>query len=151
MFLLRQINELIMKQEILFVDDEAPIRDLLADFFRQKGYTTRTAATGEEALQSLAQQTPSLVMLDVDLGATDGLALLETIRASHPSLPVIMLTGMGFDNELLAEAMKKGANGYASKMLSLEHLLMEVHRVLKAAGKSAGEESRPEGNFPYLN
>ncbi len=135
-----------MNPEILFVDDEAAIRELLAEYFRLKGYATRMAATVDEAQQSLAQQTPSLVMLDIDLGGSDGMAFLETIRAGHPSLPVIMLTGMGFDNELLAEALKKGANGYASKTLSLDHLLMEVRRVLKAADSGAGEENQSAGN-----
>lgn len=137
-----------MKQEIMFVDDEAPIRELLADFFRQKGYLTRTASTAAEARESLAQCLPSLVVLDIDLGESDGLALLEAIRASHPSLPVMMLTGMGFDNALLAEALKKGANGYMSKLLSLDHLLLEVHRVLNAAGSETGEAKPAAGTIP---
>ena len=52
-----------------------------------------------------------------------------------------MLTGMGFDSELLAEALRNGAHGYMSKTLSLDHLLMEVRRVLKAVDMGAKEPS----------
>ncbi len=134
-----------MKQEILFVDDEAAIRTLLAEYFSRKGYVTRTAATADEAQKALTQQKPSLVVLDVSLRESDGLALLQSIRANHPNLPIMMLTGMGFDIELLNKALKMGANGYMGKGLPLDQLLAEVQRVLKATGEqpaSANDSSR---------
>jgi DNA-binding NtrC family response regulator len=73
----------------------------------------------------------NLVILDIALADADGLELLESIKQAHPQLPVIMLTGMGYDDELLQEALQKGASGYISKTLSLDQLLMEVHRTLK--------------------
>jgi len=73
----------------------------------------------------------NLVILDVALAEADGLELLARLKGVHPKLPIIILTGMGFDDELLQEALQKGASGYVSKTLPLEQLLMEVHRTLK--------------------
>ena len=73
----------------------------------------------------------NLVILDVPLGDSDGLEILQTLKNAHPNLPVIIMTGIGFDEELLQEAIKKGASGYVSKTLPLDQLLMEVHRTLK--------------------
>jgi two-component system nitrogen regulation response regulator NtrX len=131
-----------MKHDVLIVDDEAPVRELLSEYFKQKGFDARTAESAQAAKDELGRHRPSVVILDMALGDADGLMLLEEIRKQDAALPVIMLTGMGFDNELLDEALKKGANGYMSKMLPLDQLLMEVHRILNKA--SAGGPAKPQ-------
>lgn len=120
-----------MKQHILVVDDEAPIRDLLSSYFAKQGYQVSTSTTAEEALKFIAENPLDLVVLDVMLGDTDGLQMLGMVRQTHPKLPVIIMTGIGFDEELLQEAIQKGATGYISKTLPLDQLLREVHRALK--------------------
>ena len=119
-----------MKQHILIVDDEAPIRELLSAYFQKRGYDVSAAATASDALRIVDEQPLQAVILDVLLADTDGLETLATIKASHPRLPVIMMTGIGFDEELVREATQKGASGYVSKTLPLDQLLMEVHRTL---------------------
>jgi two-component system, OmpR family, response regulator len=119
-----------MKQHILVVDDEAPIRDLLSAYFRKHGYEISTASNATEAFQTLDEKQIQAVILDVLLADTDGLEVLAQIKASRPKLPVIIMTGIGFDEELLQEALQKGASGYVSKTLPLDQLLMEVHRTL---------------------
>jgi DNA-binding response OmpR family regulator len=120
-----------MKQHILVVDDEAPIRNLLTTYFQKRGYRVTSVATAEEA-RRCADETPlNLIILDIDLSDADGLDLLAMFRKAYPQLPIIMLTGMGYDDELLEEALRKGATGYVSKTLPLDQLLMEVHRALK--------------------
>lgn len=119
-----------MKQHILVVDDEASIRDLLSAYFRKHDYQVTAAATADEALRLVDDQSIQAVILDVLLADTDGLEVLAKIKASHPRLPVIIMTGIGFDEELLQEALQKGASGYVSKTLPLDQLLMEVHRTL---------------------
>jgi DNA-binding response OmpR family regulator len=79
-----------------------------------------------------------LVVLDIGLGGEDGLNLLCEIKARHPETQVVMLTGMGFVEDLLEEAQEKGADGYVSKGLPMDELLLEIKRVsraLTAAGK----------------
>src|SRR5213593_4839946 len=103
-----------MKQHILVVDDESEIRQLLSIYLRKQGYEVSTAATSSETLSSLAQNAVDLVVLDIGLAQEDGLRLLENLKASHPEVRVIMLTGMGFVEDLLQEAHDKGADGYVS-------------------------------------
>jgi DNA-binding NtrC family response regulator len=120
----------LMKQHILVVDDEAPIRELLQTYFKKHGYNVTTAETAAEAFR-LADEVPlHLIVLDIVLADADGMEVLATIKSAHPKLPVIVMTGMGFDEELLQEAIQKGASGYVSKTLPLDQLLMEVHRTL---------------------
>ncbi len=123
-----------MSQRILVVDDEAPIRELLSSYFQKRGYAVTAAATGSEAIRSLDEISVDVMILDIALADADGLELLESIKKDHPKLPVIILTGMGFDDDLLKEALAKKASGYVSKTLPLDQLLMEVRRVSNQAG-----------------
>jgi DNA-binding NtrC family response regulator len=119
-----------MKQHILIVDDEAPIRELLSAYFGKHGYEVSTASNAAEAFQAIDDKPLQAVILDVLLADTDGLEVLAQIKSTRPKLPVIIMTGIGFDEELLQEALQKGASGYVSKTLPLDQLLMEVHRTL---------------------
>ena len=119
-----------MKQHILVVDDEASIRELLEAYFKKHSYQVTAVATAGEALRAAEEGPVQLVILDVLLEETDGLEVLVKLKGAHPNLPVIIMTGIGFDEELLQEAIQKGAAGYVSKTLPLDQLLMEVHRTL---------------------
>jgi DNA-binding NarL/FixJ family response regulator len=90
-----------------------------------------TAANSEETLRLIGQSQVELVVLDIGLGDEDGLKLLAQIKARHPKVRVVMLTGMGFVEDLLQEAHQKGADGYVSKVLPLEELLMAIQRIFK--------------------
>jgi DNA-binding NtrC family response regulator len=120
-----------MNQHIMVVDDEVHIRELLASYFQKRGYDVTTAGTAEQALQLSDEIAIHLMILDIALADADGLEVLERVKGAHPNLPVIILTGMGFDEELLKEALRKNASGYVSKTLPLDQLLLEVRRVLK--------------------
>lgn len=119
-----------MKEHILVVDDESAIRSLLQTYFAKNGYEVTVAATAEEALRLTNEMPLNIVVLDVLLGDKDGLEVLASLKKAHPKLPVIIMTGIGFDEELLQEAIARGAAGYVSKTLPLDQLLMEVHRTL---------------------
>jgi DNA-binding response OmpR family regulator len=125
-----------MKQ-ILVVDDEAQIRELLSIYLRKQGYDVLTASSSAETLSCLASNPVELVVLDIGLAQEDGLRLLENLKASHPKVRVIMLTGMGFVEDLLQEAHDKGADGYVSKVLPLDELLIAIERA----------ETRPSPQF----
>lgn len=120
-----------MSRNILVVDDETQIRDLLDIYLKRQGFTVATAATSGETLEKLARQSLDLVVLDISLGGEDGLSLLARIKASYPGIKVIMLTGMGFVEDLLQEAHQKGADGYVSKALPLDELLLTIQRTLR--------------------
>lgn len=124
-----------MKQHLLVVDDEESIRELLSSYFKKYGYNVTTTATPAEAIEIANQGQIHLIVLDLALADADGLELLELLKKNHPNLPIVILTGMGFDEELFQEAREKGASAYISKNLPIDQLLMEVVRNLKYQGK----------------
>lgn len=120
-----------MKQRILVVDDEPQIREMLSEYLTNHGFDTATAGDSTATLHIVGQSQFDVVVLDIGLADEDGLKLLEKLKAAHPDLPVIMLTGMGFVEDLLTEAQQKGADGYVSKVLPLDELLTAIQRILK--------------------
>lgn len=116
---------------ILIVDDEAQIRELLTAYLQKQGYQVSSASTSEEALQALMQTPVHLAVLDISLGNEDGLKLLSRVKLEYPNVRVVMLTGLGFVEDLLEEAQRKGADGYMSKVLSLDELHMAIQRALR--------------------
>ena len=121
------------RPHLLVVDDELAVRELMRAFLERRGYQVATAATESEALHLAGEIDFDLVILDVALADADGLELLVDFKLRYPDLPVIMLTGMGYDDELQQEALDKGAAAYVAKTLPLDQVLMEVHRVLRQA------------------
>ena len=121
-----------MKQCILVVDDEPQIREMLSLYFANHGYDTATAGDSAETLRAVQEGRVDVVVLDIGLAEEDGLKLLEQLKSAHPALRVIMLTGMGFVEDLLLEAQQKGADGYVSKVLPLDELLLAIQRILKS-------------------
>ena len=75
-----------MAKTILIVDDDALMRRSLAASLGQTGYTVETAATGENAIESIRRKTPDLVLLDVGLPGMDGIETLRAMRRDDPHL-----------------------------------------------------------------
>src|SRR3546814_3856866 len=86
-----------MALDILIVDDEEDIRDLVAGVLEDEGFTTRTAANSDGAIEALDARRPSLVLLDVWLQGSklDGLELLDEIKRRDATIPVLMISGHG--------------------------------------------------------
>ena len=122
-----------MKQRILVVDGEPQVREMLSMYFDRHGYETVMAGNSTETLRIVAESRVDVVILDIGLAEEDGLKLLEQLKSGNPGLRVIMLTGMGFVEDLLQEATQKGADGYVSKVLPLDELLLAIQRILKPA------------------
>ena len=121
-----------MSQNILIVDDEAQIRELLSIYLIKQGFRVVTASNTAETLRRVEESSIDLVVLDIGLGDEDGLKLLAQLKSRQPKLRVVMLTGMGFVEDLLQEAHQKGADGYVSKVLPLEELLMAIQRIFRS-------------------
>lgn len=118
-----------MSLDILIVDDEQDIRDLVSGVLDDDGYGTRTAATADEALASMDERLPSLVLLDVWLrgSSMDGLELLKVIKARDKNLPVIVFSGHGNIDTAVA-AIAQGAVDFIEKPFEAEKLLHLVSR-----------------------
>lgn len=118
-----------MALDILIVDDEEDIRELVAGVLDDEGYETRTAANADEALDALHARRPSLVLLDVWLQGSrlDGLELLDEIKKSDPSIPVLIISGHGNIDTAVA-AIRKGATDFIEKPFEADRLLHLVSR-----------------------
>lgn len=119
-----------MALDILIVDDEQDIRDLVSGVLDDEGYGTRTAATADEALASLDERLPSLILLDVWLrgSSMDGIELLKAIKQRDPQIPVIVFSGHGNIDTAVA-AIAQGAADFIEKPFEAGRLL---HLVSKA-------------------
>ena len=106
---------------ILIVDDELKIRQVLQGFLELHGFKTLAAGSGEEALEICQRSNPTIVLLDINLPGLNGLQTLEALKELKPSLPVIMITALE-EEDVLQEALTRGANDYILKPFNLEYL-----------------------------
>jgi DNA-binding response OmpR family regulator len=114
---------------VLVVDDEPIVREVVVRYLEREGYRTLEAADGPRARELLEKETPSLVVLDLMLPGTDGLALCRWIR-SHSNLPVIMLTARGEEADRIV-GLELGADDYVTKPFSPRELAARVRTVLR--------------------
>jgi DNA-binding response OmpR family regulator len=116
---------------ILFVDDEAPIRELLSLYFRKKGFTVTTAINTGEARRLADSVGFDLGIFDVDIAGENGLELLSLFKSRFPALPIIMFTGLAAEPDLMKQALAAGASGFLRKTEPLPELYAEACRHLK--------------------
>jgi two-component system response regulator ResD len=114
---------------VLVVDDEPHVRDVVVRYLRREGYETLEAADGDSAREQLESGRPELVVLDLMLPGTDGLALCRWIRA-RSDLPVIMLTALGEEADRIV-GLEIGADDYVTKPFSPRELAARVKTVLR--------------------
>ncbi len=127
---------------VLVVDDEPIVRDVVARYLDQAGYRTLVAADGDTARALLEREAPSLVVLDLMLPGTDGLALCRWIRA-RSDVPVIMVTALGEESDRLT-GLELGADDYLCKPFSPRELVARVRAVLRRSTPSAAKAERIE-------
>jgi len=123
-----------MASDILIVDDEADIRELVAGILQDEGYNTRTARDSDDAMASIKTRRPNLVFLDIWLQGSrlDGLQLLDSVKAEHPDLPVVMISGHG-NIETAVAAIKQGAYDFIEKPFKADRLVLVADRALETS------------------
>ena len=119
-----------MKKHLLIVDDEAEIRDLLDLFLTGHGYRVTALASALEALRCAAADPPDLVISDLQLEHSDGLALIDQLREILPAAPVLLLTGVLFDPQVFQDTLSKKVSAYLMKTSPLSRIKTEVERLL---------------------
>ncbi|MHB8959110.1 MAG: response regulator transcription factor [Candidatus Limnocylindrales bacterium] len=117
---------------ILIVEDDARITSFLVKGLKAEGYSTRSAADGDEAcdLAEMPGEEYDLVLLDLGLPGTDGKRVLQVFRARYPALPVIILTAR---DELQSKVwgLDAGAVDYVTKPFAFEELLARVEALAR--------------------
>jgi DNA-binding response OmpR family regulator len=116
--------------KILLVDDEEEFVTTLAERLELRGLQARAALNGEDALQMIEADTPEIVILDVLMPGLGGLEVLRRIKAQHPKIPVILLTGRGSEKEGI-KGMELGAFDYLMKPLNIEDLLKKMQEAIE--------------------
>jgi len=110
---------------VLIVDDEPNIRRMLAGLLEGEGHATSTAADAETAVACMTAEEADVVLLDLALPGTDGLALLQRLRADWPASPVVMMSGRARLSDAVS-ATRIGAFHFLEKPLAPEALLLAV-------------------------
>ena len=121
---------------LLVVDDDPEMRELLRKVLEKDGYRVTAASGSCEALALLTASPFDLIITDLLMPFDGGLALLEAIRRTSPSTPVIIVTAFG-DWESYVQAMELGAWAFISKPLRMAELTAAVHTALAGRGATA--------------
>lgn len=125
------VESVIAKKRVLLIDDEARVRTSLK-MVLDPLYEILQAGDGDEGLDLFRKEEPDLVLLDVVLPGTDGLAVLQTLRMERKTTPVIMLTGTK-SVKTAVDAMKLGAVDYLSKPFDVDELRIVIDRTLNSS------------------
>jgi two-component system response regulator GlrR len=129
---------------ILIVDDDLDILKLISIRLTAAGYNTITASSGEQAMSAVSQKRPDLIVSDLRMPAMDGMALLDAIHSTHPTLPMIILTAHGSIPDAV-RATQRGAFGFLTKPFDSQELLQQIASALRISG-SLGVLNEAEDN-----
>ncbi|HEX5688827.1 MAG TPA: response regulator, partial [Roseiflexaceae bacterium] len=116
--------------KILVVDDERSVRMMLETALRAQGYRVQSVASGHEAREQLKSEEFDLLLLDLQLGDTDGIELLREAKKQWPATEVILLTAHGSINSAIA-ALRHGAFDYLLKPAQIQDIRERVERGLE--------------------
>jgi DNA-binding response OmpR family regulator len=138
--------------KVLLVDDEAAFRVTTGKILAREGFIVQSATNGEQALSSIRENEPDVVVLDLNLDTPgyDGTAVLRAIRRDHPMVAVIMLTGYASSSDML-DAACEGAFDYLAKPCDISYLasrIREAHRSLDRGLAWMGEKQAADLMIP---
>lgn len=114
--------------KVLLVDDESDFVQTLSERLEVRDMKPDTAADGEEALKKVAEDEPTVIILDLKMPGMDGIQVLRHLKKVHPKVQVVVLTGHGSE-KAAEEARKLGAFAYLQKPVEMDTLV----EVLKGA------------------
>ncbi|CAH1649482.1 response regulator [Chelatococcus asaccharovorans] len=124
---------------ILVVDDEPPIRKLLRLGLTAEGFAVSEAANARAAAEAVEAEPPDLIILDLGLPDKPGHVLLEGWHATHPALPVIILSSRT-DEAGIVHALEHGADDYVAKPFGMRELVARIRVALRHKLQQQGEK-----------
>jgi len=119
-----------MGKRVLIVDDEKNMRWVLGQALANEGFEVSEAADGKQALASISEQEPDIMVLDHRMPPPDGMEVLRKVRGKGLAFPIIMLTAHGNVAQAV-DAMKAGASEYLTKPFDLEELKLAIDKSLQ--------------------
>lgn len=133
------------RQRILVIEDDAAIRQGIADALEAAGYVALPVADGHDGLASAFSATYDLMLLDLVLPGVNGFTILRRVRDVRPAVPIIILTARGEEADRV-RGLELGADDYVVKPFSVRELLARVAAVLRRAPERFLDLS--EAEFP---
>src|SRR5450631_4298356 len=124
-----------MEKTILVVDDDAELRQLLHEYFGERGYCVLLASDGSEMWQQIEKNRVDLVILDLMLPGEDGLALCRNLR-TNSGIPILMLTASGDEMDRII-GLEMGADDYIHKPFIPRELLARIKNILRRSNEGA--------------
>lgn len=121
-----------MKKKIMVVDDDPVILETINLNLKKRGYETIAFTNGNDALNSIPQNHPDLIILDVIMPEMDGWEVLKIIKDHYPQeeLKVLLLTAKSTDRDKMIGTSILKADGYITKPFDLQDLLRSIHSLL---------------------
>jgi DNA-binding response OmpR family regulator len=116
---------------VLVVDDNKMLNRFLVSFIREKGHGCAALSDATKVEGWLASNPCDAVILDIGMPQIDGITLISRIRKDHPGLPIMIFTGMGYDDALMSRARQAGANEYVSKGLGPSEIYAALMRIVR--------------------
>ncbi len=113
------------KADVLIVDDDINLADTISDILMEKGYTTLTTHSAEEALKKMGEMEFAVVLIDIKLPVMNGVEAFKRIKEISPKTAVIMMTAFSVE-ELIKDALQKGAYGVLNKPLDIEKVITMI-------------------------
>lgn len=136
--------------EFLIIDDDPAITRFLVTYLKQKGHSCEALIEGFQTAAWLEHNRCDVVVVDLNMPKVDGISLISYIREMSETLPIIVFTGVGYDEDRMHSALRAGANGYVSKNLPIEQLYCVLSRVLATCQQRARRESLAGRPHQYL-
>ncbi len=120
--------------DILVVDDEADIRDLIAEIMEDEGHESRRASCADSAFREINARQPDLIILDIWLQGSrkDGIEVLKTVKRDNPEIPIVIISGHG-NVELAVAAMQQGAYDFIEKPFKTDVLILTAERAIETS------------------
>jgi two-component system, OmpR family, response regulator len=120
---------MVQAQHIVVVDDEPPAREMVGDYLRMHGFSVSLCDGGASLRQTIAQQKPDLIVLDLNMPQEDGLSIIRDLK-QRMSVPIIMLTATASAIDRVV-GLELGADDYLAKPCELRELLARIRVVLR--------------------
>jgi two-component system, OmpR family, response regulator len=118
------------KITVLLIDDDDDVLNTLGKMVEQTGWVCFKAPTGEIGVDLFKVKDVDVVVLDINLPKMDGFDVLKQIKQLKPSVPVIMLTGLGYEKGQVDMALTLGASGYVAKAMPVKSVISKIKSVL---------------------
>lgn len=117
---------------ILIVEDDPVIRELLLDLLEIEGFTAIAVENGVEALRSVRQNEPALILLDLNLPLLDGEAVLRELQRTEVEVPVLLMTADPRGRLLSAS---RGISGFIPKPFDVDDLIVAIRMIWESFGR----------------